>query len=135
MTRRGARHGDVRNDTYVFLDVISNMMTSCVRASARAQLPRHPPTSSHGMYIVTAGRLKLLPGGKMFENGHLCVVGYKKHTSSRNFRECHIDLPGYLDMVLGMHVILPISVQIFVGDEPKNTRVIQSFSNCHEVDM
>ena len=77
------------------------------------------------MYIVTAGRLKVLPGGKIVgEWAPIRVVGYKSHTSSRNFAEWHINVSGYLNMGLGMHVILPISVQIFVGDEPKNTRVI-----------
>ena len=124
MTHHGARHGNVRNDNYVFLDVISSMVTSCIRASVRPLVPRHPHMSTHGIYIVTAGRLKVLPGGKKLENGHLRLVGYKRYTSSRNYRECHINVSWYLNMALGMHVILPISVQIFVGDEPKNTRVI-----------
>jgi hypothetical protein len=50
-------------------------------------------------------------------------------------RECHINFPRYFNMVLGMHVILPNSVQIFVYDEPKTMGVIESFSNCDKVDM
>jgi hypothetical protein len=51
------------------------------------------------------------------------------------FRECHINFSRYFNLVLGMHVILTSFVQIFVADEPKNTRVIASFSSCHKVDM
>jgi hypothetical protein len=53
----------------------------------------------------------------------------------KNLRECHINFSRCINMVLGMHVILPNSVQIFVADEPKNTGVVESFSNCHKVDM
>jgi hypothetical protein len=87
------------------------------------------------MYIVAAGRLKVLPMKKRLENGHLRVVGYKRQTSSQIFRECHINFSRYFNLVLGMHVILTSFVQIFVADEPKNTRVIASFSSCHKVDM
>jgi hypothetical protein len=67
-----------------------------------------------GNYVWLAIKIKLHPG---------------------NLIECHINFSRYLNMVLGMHVILPNSVEIFVGDEPKNMRVIESFSNCHKVDM
>jgi hypothetical protein len=45
----------------------------------------------------------------------------------KNFRECHINFSWYFNMVLGMHVILTSSIQIFIADEPKNTRVRHSF--------
>ena len=51
------------------------------------------------------------------------------------FGEGHINFSLCTNMVLGMHVILPNSVQIFLADEPKNTGVIESFSNWHKVDI
>jgi hypothetical protein len=135
MTDHGAGHGDVKKDNHVFVDVIYNMLTSCVRASVRPLTPRHPHMSIHGMYIVAAGRLKVLPGKKSWRMDNYLWLAIKDKLLPENFRECHTNFPRYFNMVLGMHVILPNSVQIFVADEPKIMGVIKSFSNCHKVDM
>jgi hypothetical protein len=62
-------------------------------------------------------------------------VAKKDKLLPKIFRECHINSSQYFNMVLGMHVILMSSAQIFVADEPKNTGVIAPFSSCHKVDM
>ena len=39
--------------------------------------------------IVAAGRLKVLPGKIMLENGQLCTVSYKNKLLPKQFKECH----------------------------------------------
>lgn len=103
----------------------------CKAATATSSphvVPRH--VYSYGGQTESAARGKI--GWRM---GNYVWLAIKDILLPKKFRKCHINVSRYLNMVLGMHVILPSSVQIFIADELKNTRGIESFSIWHKVDM
>ena len=67
MSDHYAQHGDVRKDKHVFGDVILKHVTFYGKASGSTRTPRHILY----MYIIAAGKLKVLLGKQRLENGQL----------------------------------------------------------------